>query len=474
LPDSGEGERRKASQMSRSANEPTRRRLIQVGALSMVNLSLPQLLRAGSPSSPGQPPRARSCIFVCQYGGASHIDTWDPKPDAPEGIRGPYRPIATSVPGARVGELLPRLARLADRYCLVRSMSHSNGDHNGGMHVCMTGHSRPQENTPCFGSVAARLRPAGATLPSYVWLQNLDADVRGWYLTGGFLGPGCAPLLVGRGADNASAQNFRFRDFDPPADVSTQRLANRQSLLSGLDSRNTATTTETMRRFQERAIELASGPAARQAFDLSREPEALRDRYGRHPLGQNLLLARRLVEAGVRLVTVNGWAGTPRQGEGFIYSPSFTQGWDHHGAAVQKCGIFSTGQFGLGLVLPRFDQALSALIEDLAMRGLLDETLLVVVGEFGRTPRIANNPYPGRDHWPACYTALLAGAGVRGGKVIGASDRIGAYVKDRPVSPENFSATLFHALGVPPETRLSPDGATWPVSTGQPVLDLFG
>jgi hypothetical protein len=456
--------------MSQAAKEPTRRRLLQVGALSLVNLSLPQLLRARSPARPGHPARARSCIFVCQYGGASHIDTLDPKPDAPDGIRGPYRPIATSVPGIRVGELLPRLARLADRYCLVRSMSHASGDHDGGMHVCMTGHSRPQENTPCFGSIAARLRPAEATLPSYVWLQNLDADVRNWYLTGGFLGPGCAPLLVGRGADNAAAPNFKVRDFEPPADVSAERFAKRQALLNCLDSRNT----ETIRRFQERAIELATGPAARQAFDLTREPEALRDRYGRHPLGQNLLLARRLVEAGVRLVTVNAWAGTPRQGEGFIYSPSFTQGWDHHGAAVQKCGIFSTGQFGLGLVLPRFDQALSALIEDLAVRGLLDETLLVVVGEFGRTPKVANNPHPGRDHWPACYSALLAGAGLRGGTVFGASDRIGAYVKDRPVSPENFAATLFHAIGVPPETRLSPDGATVPVSTGQPVLDLFG
>src|SRR5262249_25120680 len=157
-----------------------------------------------------------------------------------------------------------------------------------------------------------------------------------------------------------------------------------------------------------------------------------------------------------------------------IYSPSFTQGWDHHGAAVQKCGIFSTGQFGLGLVLPRFDQALSALLLDLEERGLLDETLVVVVGEFGRTPKIANNPYPGRDPWPACYSALLAGGGVRRGLVYGASDRIGGYVKDNLVSPENFGATLLHALGVPPETRLSPDGATQPASPGQPIMDLFG
>jgi hypothetical protein len=466
--------------MTPTATQLSRRRLLQVGGLGMVGLSLPGLLsaRASAPLPRVPTGRARSCIFVVQYGGASHLDTWDLKPGVPDSIRGPYRPIATSVPGTRMGELLPRLARIADRYGLVRSMSHGNADHDGGMHVCLTGHSRPEEHTPCIGSVASRLRPARAMLPSYVWLQNLDADVRLWYLTGGFLGPAHAPLLVGRGADNAAAAGFRLTAFDPPRDVTPPRLTARQRLLSGLEGAHVSPTASApaasaLRRFQERAVELVTGPEARRAFDLGREPERVRDRYGRHPLGQNLLLARRLVEAGVRLVSVNAWAGVPKPGEGFVYSPSFTQGWDHHGAAVQKCGIFSTGQFGLGLVLPRFDQALSALLEDLDARGLLAETLVVVVGEFGRTPKIANNPYPGRDHWPACYSALLAGAGVRGGQVYGASDRIGAYVKDNPVSPEDFAATLFHALGVPPETRLSPDGATLPASSGRPVRELF-
>lgn len=456
-------------------NQPSRRRLLQVGTLGMLGLGLPELLARPSSRGPNTLGRARSCIFVVQYGGASHIDTWDPKPDAIADIRGPYRPIVTSAPGIQMGELLPRLARLANRCCLIRSMTHGHGDHDGGMHVCLTGHSRPQENTPCFGSVASRLRPTRATLPSYVWLQNLDGDVRPWYLTGGFLGASHAPLLVGRGADHPASASFRFNAFDPPADITVRRMEQRRELLTRFASSDdgSAPAAAALSRFQERAFDLVTGPEARRAFDLSREPEPMRDRYGRHPLGQNLLLARRLVEAGVRLVSVNAWAGTPRQGEGFIYSPSFTQGWDHHGADVQKCGIFSTGQFGLGLVLPRFDQALSALIGDLDSRGLLDETLVVVVGEFGRTPRIANNPYPGRDHWPACYSALLAGAGVRQGVVYGVSDRIGAYVKDNPVSPENFAATLLHALGIPPETRLSPDGATLPASSGQPVLGLF-
>jgi hypothetical protein len=460
-------------------NALTRRRLIQVGALGMLGLCLPRLLQAHAPARDGGQRRGRelSCIFVVQYGGASHLDTWDVKPDAPDGIRGPYRPIATSVAGIRYGELLPRLAALANRTCLIRSMSHGSADHDGGMHVCLTATSRPRDATPCLGSVATRLRPSRAALPSYVWLQNLDADVRPWYLTGGSLGPGCAPLLVGQGADNAAAPDFRLKAFDPPPDVSPQRLVGRQQFLTRLEAAwpsQATSAAESLRRFQERAVDLVTGPEARRAFDLGQEPDRVRERYGRHPLGQNLLLARRLIEAGVRLVSVNAWAGVPEKGQGFVYSPSFTQGWDHHGAAVQKCGIFSTGQFGLGLVLPRFDQALSALLEDLEGRGLLDQTLVVVVGEFGRTPKIATNPYPGRDHWPACYAALLAGAGVRGGMVYGASDPIGAYVKDNPVSPEDFGATVLHALGIPPGSRLSPDGATQPASSGRPVLDLFG
>lgn len=447
----------------------TRRRLLQAGGLGMLGLSLPEYLSART-SSNGSRGAEKSCIFIVQYGGASHIDTLDPKPDAPENIRGPYRPIRTPVPGFHVGDMLPRLASLANHYCVVRSMSHGQGDHDGGMHVCLTGKSRPQERTPCFGSVTARLRPSGGNLPSYVWLQNLDGDVRLWYLTSGFLPAIYSPMMVGRGADNPSAASFRVTAFDPPAGVSTARLRDRERLLTTLGTASGAG--GAMRQFQERAVDLVTGPDARRAFNLEQEPAALRDRFGRGPLGQNLLLARRLIEAGVRLVSVNAWCGVPRDG-GFVYSPNFTQGWDHHGAAVQQCGIFSNGQFGLGFALPRFDQAVSALLVDLSERGLLEETLVVVVGEFGRTPEITNQPHPGRDHWPQCYSAILAGAGIGGGMVYGASDRHGRYVKDKPVSPENFGATLFHALGIPPETRLSPDGFTEPASTGQPVLELF-
>jgi hypothetical protein len=333
----------------------------------------------------------------------------------------------------------------------------------------MTGHSQPTADTPYFGSVMAKLRPAERNLPSYVWIQNLAGDVQPRYLTGGFLGPAYSPLRVGTDLDTPANPAFRMKAFDPPADVPAERLRRRQELLASVEP-NASTFVQrpsgsALRRFQERAVELVAGPEARRAFDLDREPPAVRDRYSRHPLGQNLLLARRLIEAGVRLVSVTAWTGLP-PGEKFRN----VQTWDMHGNGANLGSIFGTGHFGLGWALPRVDEAVSALLEDLHQRGLLDSTLVVMVGEFGRSPTISNG---GRDHWPACYSALLAGAGIKGGVVHGRSDKNGAYVRDNPVSPEAFGATLFHALGVAPETRLSPDGFTRPVSTGEPVLELF-
>jgi hypothetical protein len=365
-------------------------------------------------------------------------------------------------------EHLPRLARMADRYTLVRSMTHGNGGHDGGMHVCMTGHSVPRENTPYFGSVMARVRPSTNNLPSYVWIQNLAGDVQPRYLNGGFLGAAYSPLRVGTDQDNPSNPNFRFRAFDPSQGVTNERLVERRNLLpyvSANDNVLQSGSCDNLRRFQERAVELVTGPEARRAFDLEREPGLLRDRYGRHPLGQNLLMARRLVESGVRLVSVTAWTGLP-PGEAFRN----VQTWDMHGNGASLGSIFGVGGFGLGWALPRVDEAVSALLEDLEVRGLLDSTLVVMVGEFGRSPRVVN---AGRDHWPAVYSAMLAGAGIRGGYIHGASDANGGYVRDAGVSPENFGATLFYALGVAPETRLGADGFTHPVSTGQPVLSLF-
>jgi hypothetical protein len=254
--------------------------------------------------------------------------------------------------------------------------------------------------------------------------------------------------------------------FDPPVDVPSDRMKERERLLDQFQVGARVSPAGDLKPYRERAVDLLTGPEAREAFDLDREPAKVRDHYGRHPLGQNLLMARRLVEAGTRLVSVTAWTGLP-PGEKFRN----VQTWDMHGNGAGLGSIFGTGHFGLGWALPRVDEAVSALLTDLEDRGLLESTLVVLVGEFGRSPRVSNE---GRDHWPACYTALLAGGGIRGGLVYGASDKTGAYVKDNPVRPEDFGATLFHALGVPPETRLGADGFTLPVSAGQPVLDLFG
>lgn len=444
----------------------TRRQLVQLGGIGSIGLCLPEMLRGGSPASGTLPRSTKSCIFIVQYGGCSHIDSFDLKPDAPSEVRGPFDSIPTSVPGTRICELLPRLARLADRFCLVRSMTHSNAGHDGGMHVCMTGHSNPPEDTPYYGAVVAKLRPASRNVPSYVWVQNLAGDVQPRYLTGGVLGPAYSPVRIGTDLDTPAAPGFRVKVFDPPADVSAERLRARDRLLMQVDGvGRSQSTAGDFRPYRERAVDLLAGVEARQAFDLEREPAAVRDRYGRHPLGQNLLLARRLIEAGTRLVSVTAWTGLP-PGEKFRN----VQTWDMHGNGASLGSIFGTGHFGLGWALPRVDEAVSALLIDLNDRGLLADTLVVMVGEFGRSPRISNE---GRDHWPACYSALLAGAGIRGGALYGSSEKTGGYVKDSPMRPEDFGATLFHALDIPLATRLSADGFTRPVSTGQPRLELF-
>jgi uncharacterized protein (DUF1501 family) len=447
----------------------TRRQLLQAGAVPLLGLTLPELLAA---KETGRRPREKSCIFIFQYGGLSQLDSWDPKPDAPAEVRGPYRLIATPVPGFRVGELMPRLARLADRYCVFRSLSHTVAVHDVANRMLLAGQSRPDLNAPSFGAIVSRLRPARADLPAHVWLQKFGGGAmppEATYLTGGSLGMAHAPLLIGeRHEDNPANPAFRVKAFDPAEGLTLERVRCRLQVLRRLEAqRPTLAAQDPLPRFRERAYDLLSGAAARRAFDVQREPVGVRDRYGRHPLGQNLLLARRLIEAGVRLVSVVAWCGLA-PGDRFFSLET----WDMHGNA--GIDIFGKGWNGLGWALPCCDQAVSALLEDLEQRGLLDSTLVVLVGEFGRTPRISRGGSAiGRDHWPACYSAMLAGAGVRGGAVYGASDRQAAYVKDRPVCPEDFAATLLHALGISPQTPISPDGFSVRAGTGQPILDLF-
>lgn len=457
----------------------SRRRVLQAGAVPLLGLGLPRLLSA-NPSGSAASKTPKSCIFIYQYGGLSQLDSWDPKPNAPTELRGPYQPISTAVPGFQVGELMPRLAKLADRYAVIRSMSHSVPVHDIANKMLLAGQSLPSPDDPSFGAVVSKLRPSTASVPSHVWLQKFGggaAPPDPAYLTGGFLGMAHSPLLIGiNHEDHPAHPDFRVKAFDTADGVSLQRLDARRQLLERVDSPFTPAGPgagsipalhDSHSRFRERAFDLLAGSQARKAFDIDQEAPPVRDKYGRHPLGQNLLLARRLVEAGVRLVNVVAWTGLA-PGEKFLSIET----WDMHGNA--GVDIFGNGWNGLGWALPKCDEAVAALLEDLSARGLLDSTLVVLVGEFGRTPRISKGGSAiGRDHWPNAYSAMVAGAGVRGGVVYGSSDQQAAYVKDRPVTPEDFAATLFHAMDIPPETRISPDGFTRPASTGQILHDIF-
>jgi uncharacterized protein (DUF1501 family) len=439
---------------------PNRRQVLLAGAAGW--LSSPALLRASSTRSP------KSCIFIYQYGGLSQLDSWDPKPNAPAELRGPYKPIATAVPGFQVGELMPQLARRADKYAVIRSMSHTVPIHDVANRMLLAGQSKPEMNATPVGAMITKLKPPTENVPGHVWLQKFGGGAmppEPTYVTGGMFGPSQVPLVIGNShEDNLATPGYRVRALETVADVSSSRVKDRLRLLNDMNPQAATTGVD---RYRERAADLLTGTKAREAFDINREPAAMRDRYGRNPMGQNLLLARRLVEAGVRLVSVVAWTGLA-PGDKFLSIET----WDMHGNA--GVSIFGDGWNGLGWALPRCDTGVSALLDDLEVRGLLDSTLVVLVGEFGRTPRISKGGSAiGRDHWPHAYSAMLAGGGVRGGAIYGASDKTAAYVKDRPVSPEDFAATVLHTMDIPPETRLSPDGFTVPASMGRPVVELL-
>ena len=453
---------------SPSVQKLSRRNLLEVGALSALGVSLPNILRADQNT---KPIKAKSCIFIYQYGGLSQLDSWDPKPDSPEGIRGPYKPIATKLPGFRVGELMPKLASKADKYTVIRSMSHTIPVHDIANRMLLAGQSNPPLNAPAFGSIVTKLKPSPGDIPAYVWLQKFGggaAPPDNTYLTGGYLGMGNSPLLIGNThLENPSIPGFKINAFEPTG-LSTDQLANRIKLLSQMEvSANKNKSHQSINEFRDKAFNILTGTKAKKAFDIEQENLKTREQYGMHPMGQNLLLARRLVESGVRTVGVVAWTGLAPK-EKFVSLET----WDMHGNA--GISIFDNGWNGLGWALPRCDEAVSALLDDLETRGLLDSTLVVLVGEFGRTPKISKGGSAiGRDHWPKCYSAMIAGGGAKKGLIYGASDSTAAYVKDNPVSPEDFAATLLHLLGIAPETRLSPDGFTLPASLGTPIQGLI-
>ncbi len=443
----------------------SRRRWLQVGTLGCVGLSLPRLLAAEAGPHPSHPLRSlRSCILIFFYGGPSHLDTWDLKPDAPAEIRGEFRPIATRVPGLRIGEHLPQTARVMDRLAVVRSLHHPMRNHNSAAVEALCGKTPLRGDLelladdpnafPCYGAALSALTPGPHAVPPHVALPHVMHNVvvlPGQ--TAGFLGAAHSPFQV---THDPNDRDFHVSELALPPDLPPHRLEDRRALLELLDARarraDGLAERGSMAAHHRRAFELLRSEAVRRAFDIGHEHAAVRDRYGRHRLGQSLLLARRLVEAGVRFVNVNDKVTNGQ-----------TANWDSH-----------ENNFGRlrDDLLPPADQAFSALIEDLQGRGLLDSTLVVALAEFGRTPRINGNA--GRDHWPDCFSAVLAGGGVRGGAVHGASDRFGAYPAADPVTPGDLAATLFWRFGIDPATELHDlTGRPYRLADGDPLTHLF-
>jgi hypothetical protein len=451
---------------------PSRREVLRAGGLSVAGLSLPRLLMAAeSARHNGVSPAADACIIILLNGGPSHLDMWDMKPAAPDGIRGEFKPIATSAAGVQVCEHLPKLAQHMHRVALVRSMQHAvNNAHALAVYTALTGHDRGDANRivgaspdvqPSPGSLLSQLRPPDQNIVPYVALPYKTKEGAGGPpqpgFFGGWMGQARDPLWV---LNDPNSANFAVPELTLPVDVSPERLAARGGLLDAFNRRieRHMATTETaaagsgMTRFQHQAADLLTSDATRRAFRLSEEPGRVRDAYGRNIYGQSVLLARRLIEAGTRVVTVS-WA------------PDANATWDTHGGNFKKLK---------GTLLPQFDAACSNLLADLHDRGRLARTLVVVTGDFGRTPKINNND-GGRDHWNYCYTIMLAGGGLRGGYVHGASDSIGAFPATPPVSPGDVHATLYQNLGLDPHSTQN-DAFGRPrqlVPKGEPVRDLL-
>lgn len=430
----------------------SRRGFLRLG--SVAGLSLAQILRLQQAQAAVDAQKSVNCIFIFIIGGMAHQDMWDPKPNAPAEIRGDFRPISTAVPGMQITELLPHVAKVTDKLSLIRSMTHNDPDHTAGYHVMMTGQhpgtgpafNRNVANNnvhPSFGSMVARLGKSSGSLPPYISLPN--------FLNSGgpaFLGASCAPFVIE--ADPASP-DFSVRDIVLPEGVTSDRGIRRQEALRRLKefeqkAEQASKEARSLDVFQQKAISLMTSKEAKLAFDISREDERTREEYGMTSLGQCCLMGRRLVEAGCRFVSIeNGH-------------------WDTHRQNTMSLR---------DLLVPPLDRSLAALLTDLDRRSLLDSTLVVVATEFGRTPRI--NQMAGRDHWPGAFSVVMAGGGVKPGRIIGATDKDAASVTDRPTTPADFAATLLTILGIDPQTIIhTPVGRPIQLASGgRPVHELL-
>jgi hypothetical protein len=421
-------------------------------------------------NSPKYSPRAKHIILLHQFGGPSHLDTFDMKPDAPDGIRGEFKPIATASPALSVTEHLPRFAMVIDHFAQVRSVNHRMRNHNSATYYSLTGHAPPlddirlrdtQELYPNYGSTVAKFKPTeDPAVPAFVSYPHV---LRDGSITPGqhasFLGKAFDPFFIGR---DPNRQDFRLPELSLPASLALGRLEDRRGLQQLIDRQSSLSswseTAQGIDTFYSRALTMLSAPRVKRAFELSEEPERLRDAYGRTTYGQSCLLARRLIEAGVRFVSV-------------YFAPSIggaSGGWDTHGDNFNQLKK---------RLLPITDQAVPTLVQDLRARGLFEETLIVWMGEFGRSPKVQNTKQfgpDGRDHWPDCYTVLFAGGGVIPGAIYGSSDRIGAHPATDPVSPDDIAATMFWAIGIDPATEvIDPLGRPLPIAAGKPITRLF-
>jgi hypothetical protein len=427
----------------------SRRTFIKAGFLGLGGLSLSELLRMrAQAAATGAARKETAVIMFWLDGGPTHMDTYDLKPNAPAEYRGSFQPIRTNVPGIEVCELLPEHAKVMDRLAILRSVHHNNGDHFAAAHWMLTGYhgSTAADLPPKYpgvGAITAKLRgPNRPGMPAFVGVPNIHSvGLAPGYHGAAYLGVGYNPLDAGGDPNNAG---YQVPNLQLLPGVDMTRLDDRRSLLSALDrirrEVDRSGLMNGMDQFNQQAFEMVTGEAARRAFDINREDPRVRDRYGRHTWGQSALLARRLVEAGVTFVVVSGAWGY----------------FDHHGDSVRWGGI----EKGLKPLLPRVDAVLYTLVNDLESRGLLDTTLVLMLGEFGRGPVL--NADAGRDHWVNCMSMVLAGGGLRHGQVIGSTDSHGYAIKDRPVTPSDLAATVFRHLGL----DLS---AQWTNTQGRPI-----
>lgn len=439
-----------------------RRSFVQAGLLGVGGLALSDYLTfspAAAEATSTRPHSRKSVILFWMSGGPGHMETWDPKPNAVDQYRGPFGAISTSVAGTQFGELLPEQAKIADKLSIVRSVCHKSGDHTKGNHWMLTGYEGPDFNAPdnriqrrpAMGSVISRLCGSNSRgMPAYVGVPHLRGGTDNLFHYATYLGGGHNPFIVN---SDPNESKYRVQNLALQSGLSLDRLEHRRELLTSIDHHRAAAEQNAadMSSHQQNAFELLTSRRVRDAFDIKQEDDKLRDIYGRHTFGQSALLARRLVEAGVSFVTVN------------------CEPWDHHGTANR----YPTEE-GAKKLIPPFDVALAALVRDLIDRGLYDSTLVVAMGEFGRTPRM--NSAGGRDHWGHTFSVLFGGGGFQLGKTIGSSTPRGEYVADIPFDPQDITATVYHHMGLDPHQTLN-NRAGRPIhlaERGTPIAQLTG